>query len=492
MAPLTLLDLSEAKRNALALRPKSVAAASPVRDVRESALFYGQPGGDGFRRISKMASDRDLTPPKHDRMQRVAYYLYVTNPLAKRIVEYLVDYICGDGILIEAEDPAVNDVLEDFWYDPQNNMTQTARELVRETAIFGEEVILCGVNPIDGRVGIGLVDPEWISAVEYATLEALPGKAVAGAAAVLLKPGAQEREGRRLEIIRADRDPMSPSFGRLRGECFYWAINKARSASRGISDLFAPADWISGYDQMLDAMMIHAKSLSQYIWDVKLIGMTEEQIAEWAAKNGQAPTAGSLRVHNEGAEWQAVSPQLGAYEMVAGAKAIRQMAITPWPEMMFSEGGDVNRATAVEQGGPAMKMLASRQLFTKERLAELADFVIDSAIVAGTLPETVNRKFIVKTPELSVRDLGQAATALQAAAQAIAIAQAAGMMDTETGVNVLAQLVDHLGVDVDPKVILEKARAEKDLQEQQDWLRQPPPIGDTGDPSRDRHGADNA
>ena len=213
---------------------------------------------------------------------------------------------------------------------------------------------------------IGYVDPAHIETVEYATLEMLAGRAVAVPIAVILKPLAnapgQSRDPQaatRLEVVHLDEDPDSPTFGRLTGECFYWTINKARAASRGISDLFAAADWVAGYDQMLFALMNQMDALSRFIWDVRLEGMTAEQIRDWLKENGTPPRPNSIRAHNEKVSWQAVAPPVQAADRSEGVRLIKNFILggMGFPEHWFADGAATNRATALEQGEPTLKML---------------------------------------------------------------------------------------------------------------------------------------
>src|SRR3990167_3280618 len=468
---LTLLDLSEAKIAlgplAAGRNPDARGSGKTIRAVEAGAprLFPFQGGADaGYRRLSQQPNVRDLLPFKQDEMQRLSYFLSATNNLAKRMIQYMVDYVCGEGIRPKAADPEVQKVLDDFWNDPWNRMDQGVRDLTSELSTFGEQLIECPVNPISGKVRVGAVDPAWIDSVEYGTLEVDPGRAVGPVMAVVLRKQAQEKEQRRLRVVSRDEDPFSGGYGYTRGDCFYWAINKAKAATRGISDLFAPADWIDGYDKMLYAMMVHADMANRFIWDVLLKGATEEQVADWLKKNPSGPKPGAVRAHNEQVEWTAVSPQFGGYEMIASAKGIKQMAITGLPEHFFSEGGDANRATALEMGGPAMKMFTSRQLFVKAALTDLLNYVIDSAIAAGVLRDSIDRTVAVETPELSVRDQGKIATAFEATARSLSTARAEGLVDEETAANVLAIQLAQFGIEVDAAEMLAKARAEKEAE----------------------------
>jgi len=478
---LTVINLREARQAAAkdsALRtPHSALAAEAASPL----IFYGA-DPQGFRRISQATSARDLAPPIQERMQQVSYYLYVANPLARRTVELLKDYVVGEGVQVKAEDAAVQQVVDEFWNDAVNNLDLNLESYVRELSIFGEQLWCVASNPISGAVRLGYVDPAHIESVEYATLETLPGRAVAVPIAVNLKPLAyargsdsgaglpsrdrpsRDREGAvRLEVVHLDEDPDSPTFGRLRGECFYWAINKARAASRGISDLFAAADWVDGYDQMLFALMNQMDALSRFIWDVRLEGMTAEQIKDWLKENGTPPRANSIRAHNEKVTWQAVAPSLQAADRSEGVRLLKNFILggMGFPEHWFADGSTTNRATALVQGEPTLKMLTSRQRFLRYMLAQVLRYVIDQRIAAGVLPSAVNRAVRVVTPELSVRDMEKAATALRSTAEGLVALQKAAVVDEETMAQVAASVISQLGVDMDPAEALRRAKARK-------------------------------
>ena len=465
---LTILDLSEAKRAVIlsasegsALRYRTVEAASPL-------IFYGSPADaeGGFRRISQPSSPwRDLLPPMQWNMQRVAYYLYVTNPLARRIVELIKDFVVGEGVSIHANDRRVQAVLDDFWNDPVNRMDVNLEAFVRECSIFGEQLWYTAANPISGKVRLGYIDPYWIDGVEFSTLAGLPGKAIAMPSAVVLKTGPAETEQTRLEVIHPDEDPGSPTSGQLVGNCFYWAINKARSGHRGLSDLFALADWLDGYDQMLYSLMNQMDSLSRFIWDVTLQGMTGEQIKEWLKDNGTPPRPNSIRAHNEKVNWAAVAPPVQAADRSAGARLVKNQALAGagFPEHWFATGENANRATALVQGEPTMKMLTSRQKQLKYMVEEVLNFVVDRQIAVGVLPETIDRRFQTTFPELSVGDQEKSGAALKSAADALVEFQAAGAVDKRTMALVLVQMLSQLGIEIDPDEMLASAAAEKVL-----------------------------
>lgn len=449
-------------------RSLTVAArTSHALEAASPALLFGQdPQGyrpiGPYRGLGSTLSPRDLNPPFHARMQQVAYYLYLVNPLAHRIVEYTKNYVVSDGVAVVAEDPAVARVVERFWQDPINRMDLTLPDLVKELSIFGEQCWLAAVNPVNGRVRLGYLDPAEIEAVEWGEIEVpagaqSPDTTIAIPVAVWRRPAAGETQGRRFRIVRLDEDPESSTFGQLVGECFYFAINKARSAARGISDLFAIGDYLDGYDKMLFGLIDRMGFSNAFIWDVLLKGATEAQIQEWL-KEQRPPRPGSVRAHNEQVEWKTVAPNLNAQDFNEAARTIKNMNLAGagFPEHWFAEGGNVNRASALEMGEPTLKTLLERQGYVAFLVRQVIEFVIDQAIAAGTLAETVNRRFQVQMPEMSVRDLTKAAQALTNVATAVVELRRTGLLDAATAQKLIASTALQLGVEMD----VEKVRRE--------------------------------
>ncbi|MEE9236083.1 MAG: hypothetical protein V3U28_11655, partial [Candidatus Acidoferrales bacterium] len=228
------------------------------------------------------------------------------------------------------------------------------------------------------------------------------------------------------------------------------AINKARTASRGVSDLFAIGDYLDGYDKMLFGLIDRVGFSNAFIWDVLLKGATEENIQEWL-KEQRPPRPGSVRAHNEQVEWKTVSPSLQAQDFNEAARTIKNMNLAGagFPEHWFAEGGNVNRASALEMGDPTLKTLVERQGFAAFMVRQVIEFVIDQAVAAGTLPETVNRKFQVQMPEMSVRDLGKAAQALSHVGTTVMELRRAQLIDTESAQELVASVALQLGVEMD-------------------------------------------
>jgi len=479
---LTLLDLSEAKRQVQVLRSAQDDSKKQIVRAVEAAplIFPFQGGADaGYRRLNQAPNERDLFPATHDRMQRVAYYLYCTNNIAARCVEIKVDFLCGEGVQVKAKDPAVKETLDEFWNDHHNDLDKFIPDFVQGHSVFGESLLQCYTNPISGKTQIAATDPLWIDAVEYATLEGDPGRAVTQPQTVVLRTMAQEKQQRRLRVIQPDENPASESYGQLTGECFYWASRKSRAATRGISDLFRGADLFDAHDQFLWAALEMARAHSAFIWQVVMHGATQEQIDQYLKDHPRGPRSGAVLATNDQVEWKAISPPLRAYSDAQTLKTVKQTIIAGfgYPEHWFADGGDANRATASEMGEPVLKMLSRQQRDLKFMLEEILRYVISAKIAAGVLPENVDQTFDVQMPELSVRDQGQLAAALQSTTAALSLAKAEGWVDNATAAKTIAIEIQQFGVEADADEMLQAAQAEKEQERARDFRNPLPPDG---------------
>jgi len=431
-------------------------------------LSSNDPNDWRYRRITSPSTLRDLNPFMQQRMQQVSYYIKVTNPWAKQVVELIRTYVGADGFQVVCDSEAVQEVVDKFWNDKVNRLNSaTAREWCEEKSTFGELCVPVAVNPTSGFVRVGYVDPMQIDFIEYGVLDTGNGKAqgvVSIPVAVHLKEIVGQRQAQRLEIIRPDEDPNSPTYGQLRGDCFFWTINKAKSASRGISDLFSLADWLDVFDQMTFDFADKVRFLNQYVWDYTFEGADKKQLDEfnkWVTQN--PPKQGGTLVHNQQVKIAAVAPSFHGSDMSEAARVVARFGYGGMglPPTFFGDGLEANRSTADEMTGPPGKKLTDRQNIEIECMSEVVEFVIDAAIAAGALSEKEDRGFKIQAPEVMTKDLQPAATAIQGIANAVALAEQNGWIRSETAARSFHLLLTEIGIEVDSGEEFDQAQQEK-------------------------------
>ena len=403
---------------------------------------------------------RDLLPMNQRRMQDLAAYLWESNTLANRLIELPIAYILADGVKLKAEDETIQELLNQFWNHPINNMDIKLIKKVRELSMYGEQCYPTFVNQFSGAVRLGYLDPCLISTV---VVDPDNAEQPIGIITHLNKKGVSRRykvivNGAEEEMFTQRTIAIRNTFSD--GDCFYFKINDLASGRRGRSDLLSQIDWLDSYDQFLFGELDRIQFLRAFIWDVTLNGANEDEVKRKAATI-RAPKPGSVRVHNDAEIWKAESPSLESTDTETNARLFRNHVLggATIPEHWFGGGGDVNRATSENMGDPTFKMMSLRQAFIGYMLSEMARYVIRQWELAHTgkepdLNEAVYR-FSVQFPEMVAKDTTRYAAALQQVTQAVSLAINDKLMSVKTGIQVIETIAGRLGVSFDAEQELE-------------------------------------
>ena len=390
------------------------------------------------------ASRQDLVPWRTYYVQQRAWRLYRDNPLAKRIVDLEADIVCGKGFEVTSPDEKLDGILKNHWQHPVNEWPKFLKRYVIEKSIWGEALMPVTVNPVNGLVLLGWVDPSNISGVKKCSeLAKFDGK-------VMLKMD-MDGKAKSLENIR-----YSLKTDRLEGDAFFFRRNSPIGATRGIPDLYPLIDWLEGHEKMLFDQMERVGLLNSFIWDVTLAGFDASEIADWAQKR-TAPDPGTVRAHNESETWKAESPDLGAGDMTESEKQIKRHIVggTGYPEHWFGATGEVTRSTAAEMGFSAVKTAESRQDSEVRDVVDVTKYVRQEAYMHRQITD-MDAPINVMAPTISEDDQIKVAETFHTVVQALAIASINGWADDDTALNILSQVVTKFGIDADMQDI--KAR----------------------------------
>lgn len=415
---------------------------------------------------------RDLEPMKQDRMQKLAKFLWESNLVADRLIELPLAFILSDGVKLTSPHPDSQAVLSKFWRDPINKMDISLIEFARELALFGEQCYPVFVNKINGHVRLGYLDPAEIDKV---ITDPDNARQPIG---VITKKDSKGNVRKYRVIINAGEDVFGPRARRKRknytdGDCIYSRIRGLASGSRGRSDLLPQIDWLDAYDQFLFGDLDRVAALRAFFWDVTIKGATQVDCDE-RAKNLSLPTSGGTRVHNESETWQAVTPEIQSSDTSTTGRTFRNHILggATIPEHWFGGGGDVNRSTAGEMDEPTFKIFAMRQQHIKYMLEEIGTFVIHQwAEKTGRKNVIDNPAYWVtcELPEMVQRDTTKYAAALQQVVVAVIAALNSKLITRDMAIELILSTAKRLGVDKDPKQMLEDVNkmlddeAERDL-----------------------------
>lgn len=456
-------------------------SVAQARKIQQALSGIGVGAEDlGWRRMSQ-DSDRDLAPIAQDRMIEICHHLWKTNALGHWLIETNKDFILGEGVTLTADNPdedgELQDLLDEFWYDPINNWPLFSEDIVRETGIYGEQCWPAFVNEHTGLVRMSCVDPALIKQVIKDPDNArIP-------IGVEIKKSLRSQKTRALRIIYTADDAalftkrtvnLRKSF--TDGECFFDAVNKVSTAARGASDLLHLTDWIDGYDQFLFDFAERVQMLNFFVWDVLLKGMDGPAINKWLSEN-PPPRRGSIRAHNEAVEWNAVAPDTKAAEAGEGARILRNHILggAGWPEHYYGGGGDVNRSTSESMGLPTFKRLTSRQNRHKYQMEGVVDYQIEQAMRRGRLKGIENPfAYTVNFPEMISKDYVGIAGTITSLASALGIAEQQGWIDKDTARKIFSIPTRLIGVEMNLTELAAKIAEEQEKKDAEDYFKPDP------------------
>lgn len=396
---------------------------------------------------------RDLSPITQSRMREVAFYLWETNLLANRLIELPLGYILGEGVRLHCDDEENNKTLKRFWRDPINNMNIKLIKKARELALFGEQCYPTFVNEHTGHVRLGYLDPALIQ-----TVVRDPDNSEQPIGIVTTKD--RHGKARRYRIIvNGPEDVFTQRTQEIRktfddGDAFYFTINDLSNGTRGRSDLLAQADWLDNYEEFLFGESDRARFMRAFIWDITLKGATADQV-KTRAKEIAPPSPGSVRVHNDSEEWNAVTPDLKAEDSNTSASLFRNHILggATMPEHWFGGAGDVNRAVGAEMGEPTFKMFSMRQIYLKYMLESMGIYVLrmKSIKVTGDEPDLEEEAFEVEAifPEMTAKDTSKYAGSLQQVVVAARLAMESHLISDVTALKLINSIAGRLGVEID-------------------------------------------
>lgn len=413
------------------------------------------PDSEGYRPTGGSIMQRDLYATAQTRMFEIAYFMFDSSAMTKRLAKMDKTFLFAEPITVTSDDDDVQEIITRFWEDPENNMDMDLPEQIMWLGLLGEQLWPVTVNEQNGHVTLGYTDPAriekvWISRKNVKRVLRVD----------LLSYGG--KPGDKLHVIKRDIVPSSKTYGRLVGDCFFWKINCPPSASRGRSDFLTLFDWIDALERYGYNYLERAELMLNFVWDVLLKGMTEDQIREWL-KDNPPPEPGSIRAHNEQVEWKAVSPDLKATDFTKGFDMGKSfiMGAAGRPDSWFGGGGKAYQKEAESMDQVPIKDLDERQLYVKNVVTYVVQFQVDQAVIAQRLTEKqAEVGFTVNMPEISKKDFAKLIAGVPQLATALALAEQNRWITRDTAAGIFGLVAGQMGMEIDVEAELEKIKAQ--------------------------------
>ena len=220
----------------------------------------------------------------------------------------------------------------------------------------------------------------------------------------------------------------------------HYAINRPVGCVRGQGDLAVILDWLGYYKGWLEDRVRVNKYKSAYIWQVTLTGASRAQVAAKKSAYAIPPSPGSILVTDENEKWDAVVPELQAWDAESDGKAIRLMvaAGAGLPLHFLSEGEAATRATAAEMGDPTFRHFEHRQRFFCSMLVDLAERCVRRAKeVAGRGLGWRDLKLSAQVQDLTKEDNQKLADAAYRMVETLRVMRELGWIDKRTAMEIV-------------------------------------------------------
>lgn len=427
-------------------------AALPVRSLsrgRESIGTSVDSDFWAFRRLTGDDRPDGLQPDVFMRFQRLASWLYMQNPLARRLADVVTDMCLGGGINIDVVKDAQSDAdaqkmkgyIDRFRQDPIGNFDWLLPRFFTGLAtVYGELFLPCFVAQ-NGDVTVSYLEPNRVREVVFSPdnpLQAL--HVIQHARKPSEKPfiwnviaGEKTRDGGvRFPMHPLDREADAlvrveePDRYTYAGEIFYFEANHL-GTGRGRSAFEPVFDWLHAYDSFLFGDLRNANLQTSFVWDVEIQGAEQPELEQRALEiRKNPPKPGEVNIHNEKEKWQALSPSLNAAshaQLGSQVKRVIGLALGLPSHLIGAEEG-VNRTTSSSSDIPFLRRMEQRQAQLVQVVKTLIDYQLDQKAHLGLL-KNLQRPYPYRVvlPELTAVEVVGAAESLYNTTMALAMAR---------------------------------------------------------------------
>lgn len=415
-----------------------------------------------YRYRSSQLIDRSLQPIDQERLNQIAVWLWMVNPIAFNAIEMIRDYVIGTGFYPEAKNPEVKSVLDGHWFDQINNWEIAQGDRFRDLLLFGEFIPLMFPNPVSGHTKIGVIDPFMVEdIITHPNNIGMPLK-------LRLKPTSAGESSVEKWIVQVDEDGTlgaqmdrryegKDTRGRLVGDVFYFPANRLLSAKRGRSTLLSGSDWLYAYDRFLFARVENVAKAQSFIWDVTIKNGTKTEIDKFLRNFPRDVRSGSMRVHGDRVAYDAVFPDFKSQSAETEAKLLRGMILASLslPEhWVFEQGENVNRASAMEMGDPTVMRLLRLQNYMRHIIYMCLRYHRDHVIMFSSTQlkglRAEEEEFSIVSPAIDVENVRETADTLNSVTNSCAVASDYGWAEDRDIAALWCAVASRLGQEIEP------------------------------------------
>jgi hypothetical protein len=321
-------------------------------------------------------SDRDRRGYEREQVLAESLQAWRANPLARRVVGMMTQYVVGGGIGLDCDHPGTSRFLQSWWSHPLNRLAVRVYEWCDELTRAGELFILISTDP-SGMSYLRALPAADVAEIETAEndleQELFVVEQPSGIPAES-GPDSSWLEGRRWAVYNPETDRRAPD-GSFAPAVLHFAVNRPVGARFGESDLAPLLRWLARYAVWLEDRARLNRFRNTFLFWVKArFANQAEKLQRQADLNRDPPSPGSILVTDESESWSVLSPNLASFEAAEDGLALKKMiaAGAGLPLHFLAEPESATRTTAESAGGPTFRHFQQRQVFFLWMLEELA------------------------------------------------------------------------------------------------------------------------
>ena len=330
----------------------------------------------------------------------ISRVMWLKNPIIKRGVNVQAHYVFGQPVSIVAADPEVDEVIQRFLEDSQNQVELTSPEamITKETElqILGNIFFVFFTDPTTGRVRVRSIPMSEIEEIRSNPEDAKEPWFYKRTWTQMAVDGVGSEQ--RAALYPDWHYHPSNKAGRVGDLPVAWGapvyhirVNRLSDMKFGVSEVYASIDWAKAYKGFLEDWATLARAYSRFAHKLTVKGGTAAVAAAKAQVEAHGrPLVGSTYVGTVGADLSPV--RIGGANLTAeDGRRILLMAIagTGLPETFFGDVSVGTLATAYSLDRPTELQMVARQTLWTGVLERICYFVTVAAIEAGKLVGTI-------------------------------------------------------------------------------------------------------
>lgn len=416
--------------------------------------------------------------------------MYVNNPLCKHWVHLTTSFVFGRGLTVPtsaAKDEDINDILENFWDDPDNKKTISSvgpQRMISNKMQYEGNLFFMLFDDDEGNVRVRLLNT--VEVVDIITDNEDRNKYLFYKVSLTNRSydyGADAYDNQKTQFWYIpdidNEDPKSYGVpqGKLKDDCriFHVRINCDINDKFGIPDLYAGLDWVKAHKDMAGDVATLVKALSQFAWKKKVKGGAAQvnnilgQMKARTNLSNISTMAGKTQIENEGIDLESIDIKTGGVDIGEKGLKAMQMMVCSASGIFYHYYGDPstgNLATATSMELPMVKKFQDYQMLWTYIYNVIFMYLFRKKIEVGLLEGSVEFDaktgyMYINTPKDLTVDLDFPPIIEQdilKLGQALEIAKAQGLVSDE-----LASRLFLLGMEVDD-IDIEVEAAMTDLQ----------------------------